>query len=202
MSSDHLGHIEKVQPKKMPQKSLTFSLTSKVPLRTQAHCESLMLTRAQYVPHAHNARAGLREDQSQESPPSPKAFGVSQPSPRPQESPTLAQSLRSLHTITATARVPHSRPKPSESPHHHRDRKSPHSRPRKIRGCAVMSLTHVYKPLVGLYACGRANRKKALLLETPCNSVSNSKAFINGRCLPTSEKGMFLYNSPFLCSHM
>ncbi len=105
MSSDHLGHIEKVQPKKMPQKSLTFSLTSKVPLRTQAHCESLMLTRAQYVPHAHNARAGLREDQSQESPPSPKAFGVSQPSPRPQESPTLTQSLW--------------------SPHHHRDRKSP-----------------------------------------------------------------------------
>ena len=137
------------------------------------------------------------------------------------EKSNLKKCPKSLPIITTTARVPHSRPKPSESPHHHRDRKSPHSRPkpsesthhhrdrkstthhpRQIRGCAVLSLTHAYKPLVGLYACRRANRKKALLLETPCNSVSNSKAFINGRCLPTSEKGMVLYNSPFLCSHM
>ena len=123
---------------------------------------------------------------------------VSQSSPRPQESPTLAQSLRSLHTFSLTSKVPlraqvhreslmlsrtriksHARimsvrdfaktkakspplsPKalgvstPSPRPQEH------HSRPRQIRGCAVVSLTHVYKPLIGLYACGRANRKKA-----------------------------------------
>ena len=62
----------------MPQKSLTFSLTSKVPLRAQVRCESLMLARTQLVPRAYNARAGLRD----------------------------SQSLRSLHTITATERVP------------------------------------------------------------------------------------------------
>ena len=77
----------------------------------------------------------------------------------------LKKCPKSLPIITATARVPHSRPKTSESTHHHRDLKSPTHHPPQSRGCAVVSLTHVYKPLVGLYSCGRATEKRPNYLE-------------------------------------
>lgn len=114
---------------------------------------------------------------------------VSQPSPQPPKSPTFAQSLRSLHTFSLTSKVPLRAQVHRESPMLSRTRIKSHARimsvrdcaktkakspplspkafgvpahhPRQIRGCAVVSLTHVYKPLVGLYSCGRANRKKA-----------------------------------------
>ena len=174
--------------RQFPTESLNTTATAKV--STIAHPygvsqynrdrKSLPLSPIPYgVSQYHRDRKSPHYRQSLRSLPIPPRPQESPPSPKPTESPnttatarvpTIAKSLRSLPTSSATAKV-YTIPQAYGVPTYHRDRRSlsltPTLRslrhhPRQSRGCAVVSLAHVYKPLVGLYTCARASIEKGL----------------------------------------